>query len=109
MFMVSTTTIEVRKHERRIIAESEEQALAEYAKGTAWPGDYDTRTVRVEYCQPTDVEEVEGEDLVIYGNLQSRTNSVYWTDELESKLEPVDEYGPGDPEFDDFILGEESL
>jgi hypothetical protein len=53
---VSTETLERRVHEREIKAATREEALRIYEEGTAWPSDYDTRTVQVLEEGPVVVE-----------------------------------------------------
>lgn len=61
-FKISTTTLEWRTHSRDIKAASLEEALRIYNDGTAWPSDYDTRTVSVVETQPARVEALPATD-----------------------------------------------
>jgi hypothetical protein len=69
-FRVHTDSIERRRHEQKIRAASTEDARAKYDEGTAWPSDYDARTIETIELSETLVEEISNP------NLHTRDNGV---------------------------------
>jgi hypothetical protein len=86
-FRVHTDSVERRRHEQKIRAASAEAARAKYDEGTAWPSDYDTRTIETIELSETHVEEISNPNPLTQDNGVTIDCAMCWWDLPSSNTE----------------------